>query len=142
LCAPIPPFDAATDVEASCPKANPEIRGSDAGLYHLFFLRRKVPGWMCSRCAGAELKHPFASSQPMAVTTAPTHREFPRDPRLKPYPFLKSDAGWGPLTNEIGPSLDLLDAVRAENPTDLWLTPPDRIPTVTHLFAAAMRKWD
>jgi lysophospholipase L1-like esterase len=63
---------------------------------------------------------------------------------LKPYPFPEVGYRLAALAKELDlPYLDLLDAVRDENPADLWVTPPDPHPNgrAHNLFAAALRKW-
>jgi lysophospholipase L1-like esterase len=63
---------------------------------------------------------------------------------LSPYPFPEVQSRLATLASELGaPYLDLLDSVRDEVPSKLWVTPPDPHPNdYAHgLFAKAIAEW-
>jgi lysophospholipase L1-like esterase len=69
---------------------------------------------------------------------------YPELRSLKPYPFQDVNQRLAALAKEIGvPYLDLTDALKDENPADLWVTAPDPHPNghAHALFAAAIREW-
>jgi lysophospholipase L1-like esterase len=63
---------------------------------------------------------------------------------LQPYPFKREEQLLAVLAQEQNvPYLDLLDSVKDQKPSDLWVTPPDPHPNgrAHGLFARALRQW-